>query len=401
MNDPTGERPLQVLTVTHSLSRRAGGLFTSVRRLAQSVAERGADVRVYGLLDEDFDRDAGVWDPVPVRAYPACRPRSLGHAPGLHADLVRDLRPPSVLHLQGLWKITSRTCLSVSRQHDIPRVISPRGMLDSWALRQSAARKRLALLLYEGRNLRSAGCIHVLCEAELRQVRDFGLTQPVAVIPNGIDIPDTGPGEAPTAEPAPASWKSRRVLLFLSRVHPKKGLVPLVRALARVAPQHEDWVLAVAGPEEAGHGEELRRLVAELRVEDRVSMVGPQHGAAKTAWLRRANAFVLPSFSEGFPMSVLEALAHGLPAIITPQCNFPEAAVCGAALSAEPEEEALAGALDRLMGLPEPEREAMGRKGQALVRKNYLWEDIAAQMVAVYEWLLGRGRRPDCVMDSL
>lgn len=391
------EAIVRLQVVTPSLSRQAGGLFTSVRRLSQSIADLGVDTLVYGLWDEDVVEDLYAWDPLHPEVYRSSGP--LGYSPRLSEGLTAGVVSPSLIHLHGLWMFTSRASLAVSRGLGIPRVISPRGMLDRWALGRSSLKKHLARFLYEDVNLRGAACVHALCDAELQQVRDFGLRGPVALIPNGMDLPDPEPKV--DMDPAPADWEGRRILLFMSRLHPKKGLIPLIRAWARMGGALDVWVLAIAGPDEVGHQAEVEQEIEAFDLGESVHIIGPQYDGHKDAWLRRADAFVLPSFSEGFPMAILEAMAYGLPVLMTPQCNFPEAELCGAAISVAPEVDALVGGLCRLMSLSSEERLAMGVKGRDLVARRYTWPYIARQMVDVYEWVLGRRDRPECVhIDS-
>ena len=365
-------------------------------RLAQCVAAHGVGVRVFGLADEFTGRDLAMWGDVRANGYPRRGPGTLGLSPGLSQALTETAFAGAVIHVHGLWKLTSLVSLRVSRKAGVPRMVSPHGMLDRWALEQSALRKRLAWRLYEAANMGEAGCLHALCDAEVRQIRDFGLRNPVAVIPNGMDLPAPAAQGVPT--PATQLAGGRKVLLFLSRIHPKKGLIPLVRAWSQCAPKHLDWLLVIAGPDEDGHQEEVRRLVTAMRLGESVAFVGAQYGGSKVAWLHAATAFVLPSFSEGFPVAILEALAYGLPVLMTPFCNFPEAESCGAALSVGPEPTALADGLEQLMSRPPAELRAMGGRGRELIGSRYAWDGIADRMVDVYRWLLGQGDMPDCVV---
>src|SRR5262249_53569207 len=174
-----------------------------------------------------------------------------------------------------------------------PYMISPHGMLDPWAVRNSAWKKQLTLRAYEVRHLRGAACLHALCEAEAMAIRAFGLDNPICIIPNGLDEPEarfegeTGwQGRFPTAA---------RVLLYLGRLHPKKGLVNLLRAWAafdrRAGSPGGDWHLAVAGWDQLGHEGELRRLAEELALGDSVAFLGPLFGVEKSRCFASASAF--------------------------------------------------------------------------------------------------------------
>jgi glycosyltransferase involved in cell wall biosynthesis len=266
-------------------------------------------------------------------------------------------------------------------------------------------KKAAALRLYQARHLRDAACLHALCEAELRDIRQLGLKNPVCVIPNGVEMPAQDPGNTGTAP-----WSDlaggppgdpRKVLLYLGRVARKKGLVELIRALALVRESRQSllqaWRLVVVGWEKENHRAELEQLTKELELEGAVTLAGPVFGDAKAAAYRAADAFVLPSMSEGLPLVVPEAWSRGLHVLMTPQCNLPEGIEAGAALSAECKPPALAEALVRLFEMSPGERAAMGERGRALAREKFSWPRIAAQMEAVYAWLTRGGTPPETV----
>jgi len=189
----------------------------------------------------------------------------------------------------------------------------------------------------------------------------------------------------------------KRIAVFLGRVHGKKGLLPLLEAWSTIRQTSPEWHLVIAGPDEAGHAAEVASRADQLQLSDSVSLVGPVYGAEKQALLRAASVFVLPSFSEGFSVAVLEAMAAELPVLITPGCNFPEAGAAGAAAIVEPTLEGIRDGLGGLLLMPDYEREEMGRRGHHLVLTKYSWETVAQQMLAVYQWVLGEGPLPGCV----
>lgn len=315
----------------------------------------------------------------------------MGWSPGLGRALAECRDPNTIVHLHGLWAPSSLAFQRWRRRRGVG-VVSPHGMLDPWALAHSKRRKQLALWLYERGNLESAACLHASSASELESIRRFGLRGPAVLLPNGIELPPET--AAAPLDPAPADGKDQKVLLFLGRIHPKKGLLPLVEGWARVAREAPRWRLAIAGPDEIGHAAEVERAIARHGVSATVRLVGPQFGAGKDAWLRRAEAFVLPSHSEGFPMALLEAMSYRLPVVMTPACNFPEAAAAGAAILVDPHPEGIARGLGDLFRRTEDERRSMGAKGRALVEEGYSWDAIAERFAAVYQWILGRGPRP-------
>lgn len=302
----------------------------------------------------------------------------------------------AVLHLHGLWRSPTR-CSRWFRDGNgrrPPLVVAPHGMLDPWALGNSRWKKRLVWQAWERRALERAGALHALCEAEADSLRALGLTAPIAVIANGVRLPDDAPAgrELPPPPWAEQLPPGERVLLFLSRFHAKKGLEPLLQAWAALgeAPRRLGWWLALVG---YGDNGALAARVA-LQGPPRVLVAGPCFDAAKEACLAGASAFVLPSFSEGLPMAALEAMAHRLPCLLSPACNLPEAAAAGAAISVEPEAAALAVALLRLLEQPAADRAALGEAGRRLVADHFNWQQMAARTAALYGWLDGGGPRP-------
>lgn len=297
-----------------------------------------------------------------------------------------------VLHGHGLWLLPNLYPARVARRHGVPLVVSPRGMLGAEALAFSPHRKRVMWALAQGRALRTAACFHATSDAEAEDIRRAGLAAPIAVIPNGIDLPG--------AEPARARPESRTVL-HLGRLHPKKGVDRLVAAWARVARKYPAWQLRIVGPSELGTRAALERQVRALAV-PRVTFDGPLHGAAKAAAYREAGLFVLPTRGENFGMVVAEALAAGVPVISTRGAPWAglEAERCGWWVDHGPVP--LATALDAALSLPPGTRAGMGARGRAWMARDFGWDGIAARMAEVYAWLVagraeGQGPRPACV----
>ena len=182
-----------------------------------------------------------------------------------------------------------RLSRTAARRASKPLVVSPRGTLSPVALQRSYWLKRAFWTLLQGRAVRSAACLHATSEQEYRDIRRFGLTQPVAVVANGVDIP---PLEAPRA-----SGTGLRTLLYLGRLHPIKGLENLLRAWQRLADRFPDWQLRLVGPAEAAYRADLESLASELDLK-RITFAGPRYGADKHAEYAAADLYVLPSYTE-------------------------------------------------------------------------------------------------------
>jgi poly(glycerol-phosphate) alpha-glucosyltransferase len=386
-----------VVHVTSWLSRQGGGIPPVVWALASETRLQGIDCLVAGLEDQWVEADSSA-KKVPLLTGSLLGPGTLGFSPNLLTRLTARMKPAGIIHSHGLWMYPGIVARRVSKSTASPLVISPHGMLEPWALENSRWKKRLAAWLFENKNLRSADCLHALCEAEARNIRSYGLRNPVAVIPNGVDLADFSslPPYGAIERDNPR-LKGKKRMLFLSRIHPKKGLPHLLRAWQKLASQFPDWRLLIAGNDQLGHEAELKKLTSELGLLTSVIFLGPLYGETKKQALAGADIFVLPSFSEGFSMAVLEAAACGLPVLLTPQCNFPELAAAGGAVEVQPEVESCENGLRHLLSLSQDERRGMGLRGRELIQKAYTWPGIAARMISVYAWLLRQGPKPDCV----
>jgi glycosyltransferase involved in cell wall biosynthesis len=407
--------------VTASVSRNAGGLFESVRRLAQSIQTNGDRIQVLGVRDKHTVVDVENWMPLAVQVYPVRGPERFNFAPGLARALSEC--GADILHSHAIWNYTSVAVSNWHRRTRRPYVVHPHGMLDPWAVQHSNLKKKLAGAIYENNHLQNAACIRALCESEAQSIRNYGLKNPICIIPNGIDLPQPGnAGPALCAEPL-QSIKSggRKILLYLGRIHTKKGLANLLRAWQAMqtaeSPDRADWVLAIAGWDEKGHEAELKHLATEIGLSwldvrenhqdqqgllstSSVVFVGPQFNDGKAASYDLSDAFILPSFSEGLPMTVLEAWSYGKPALITPECNLPEGYAADAALKILPNVAAIEQGISALMEMSETERRAMGARGQKLVAERFTWPTIARDLAGVSAWLLGQGPMPACVRLS-
>lgn len=383
---------MKVGIVTASVSRSGGGVHEVVRRSAIELHRRGSSVRVFGLADEYFEQDRAAWSPVSVSIF-----RNRGYKPfGYAPDLLPALRSsaPDLLHNHGLWMYPSVALVQWSKLTRKPYIVSAHGMLDPWAVGHSYWKKKLAATLYEDRHLEKAACLHALCSAEADAVRRYGLSNPVCVIPAGVDLPVLNNDEDLTRE-------KEKILLFLGRLHPKKGLRNLLTAWHLLrrdgASTAAEWKLWIAGWDQGNHKAELQTYCAEHCLQSSVRFVGPKFGADKEMVLRSANVFVLPSFSEGLPVSVLEAWAYGLPVAMTAQCNLSQGFQTGAAICLETEPLAIAQGLLNIMSMSEMERSTMGMRGRQLVEQRFSWSSYTDQMSSVYAWMNGAGSKPDCV----
>jgi glycosyltransferase involved in cell wall biosynthesis len=371
-----------------------GGPSYSVPRLCGALAAVGAETTLLSVA-----REAGGQRDAYCRGYRDCRfawdytripiLRGLRSSHGLSKALRDAALSADVIHNHGLWLIPNVSAGAAAASRRTPLVMSPRGMLAPAALAFSRGRKRAFWALLQGPAVRGAACIHATSEQEYEEIRSFGLTNPVAIIPNGIDLPEL-PTQWTTG-PAP-----ERIVLSLGRIHPKKGLARLVHAWSKVDAGCPGWRLKIVGSPEAGHDNELRALAMALGL-TRVSIEGPVYGEAKTAAYREADLFVLPTLNENFGLTVAEALAAGTPAISTKGAPWSGLESEGCGWWVDHGVEPLAAALARAMVLPPEALKAMGDNGREWMMRDFSWDRIAQDMLDVYLWLARRAEPPPMI----
>jgi poly(glycerol-phosphate) alpha-glucosyltransferase len=380
-----------------SVSREAGGLFQSVRGLAKAVASANTTASVFGISDEKSAVDSLEWQPLSVHAF---RPRfrAWGYSNQLLPALLRaDL---DILSTHGLWKYCSVASHQWHRRSGRPYIVHPHGMLERWALQNAKWKKQIAALLYEDTHLRDAACLRALCEAEAQSIRVYGMRNPICIIPNGVDLPDLVESSALEAETLRFQKlaQGRKILLYLGRLHPKKNVASLIHAWRQTLESYpsatKNWILAVAGWGESAYEQKVQYLAAMPSV----VFLGPQFGVEKNACYGACDAFILPSLSEGLPMTVLEAWAYAKPVLMTPECNLPEGFGAGAALPIGTRPEEIAAALKQVIEMSDADRRAMGNRGRNLVETKFSWPRIGEQMRSVYEWVLGGGQLPEVIV---
>jgi glycosyltransferase involved in cell wall biosynthesis len=375
-----------------SIADPGAGPSYSVGALAAALAARGARTELHTVRGW---RDSGAATGpvgVPLTAHRQDFPRApLLGAMCLSGELERALRISArtcdVLHGHGLWLAPNIYPSWAARRGRARVVISPRGMLGAEALAFSRLRKRAFWRVFQARALAEAACLHATSAAERDDIRATGLANPVAVIPNGVELPPEVEGADPGGQ---------RTVLSLGRVHPKKGLDVLLRAWAAVEADHPDWRLRIIGPEELGHGEELKALSASLDLR-RVSIEGPAYGPARLAAYCDADLFVLPTRSENFAMTVAEALAAGVPVISSKGAPWAGLEVEGCGWWIDHGPEPLAATLRSALELPRESLRTMGGRGRAWMARDFSWGRIADEMLAVYAWLAGATDRPATV----
>jgi glycosyltransferase involved in cell wall biosynthesis len=383
--------PRTAVQLTTGLTERAGGPYQTVAGLTKALAADGRYAPVVaGAVGSYTPRacDAAHWGGCPIvtgqvslPGLPTCGRDSFTQ------QFVRS--PPAVVHVHGLWDASTFAAMQILETVDRPLVMSPRGMLEPWALEQRWLKKRVFLLTVMRRVFARVDLLHATSDLEAVSLRRLGLRQPIAVIPNGV--------ETPAATARPGGGAERR-LLYLGRLHVKKGLENLLQAWAAARPA--GWRLAIAGIDDNGYQARLMELADRLGIAGAVEFAGPRLGDEKWAFLATGDAFVHPSFSENFGVAVAEALAAGLPAIATVGTPWQQLPVEGCGWWVEPTPSSLADVIRAVTAMKRSDLQAMGQCGKNYVARTFEWQAIGRTMADVYDWLNGRGAAPACLVDG-
>jgi len=369
---PHGAVKLRLVHVVTDLDRRSGGPSVSVPQLCLGLA-RLPDTEVR-LAARRTDEPVDLEDEDGFSVHWLDRRR-----PGVPVE-VREPDPAgaaTVVHLHGLWDPLFHRVAVAAWKRGLPVVQSTRGMLEPWALSHKRWKKRAGWWLYQRRDLRRAALLHGSSAAELASLDRVGLgDRPGIALPNGVTPPTN-------LDRLLADTKRERTLLFLGRLHPVKGLEPLLDAWSDSAPT--GWTLQLTGPDHGGHGEALRARCRRLDIEGSVRFTGPVTGDEKWRLLGSAGCLVLPSHSENFGMVVAEALAAGTPVAASTGTPWEGLEATGAGWWVDPGTRALASFLRELGDRPPEELSAMGDRGRAWVARDFAWPAIAARFREHYE----------------
>lgn len=382
------------LQVLSHIDPRFGGMSAAVPKLAEELRKRqGYDARLVSFSMPEETRELSPHSDVLLTIWPPNRSKWLTDG-DLRKRFKTTVQASAGVHIHGLWETSTLAASLMARQTGIPYVISPHGMLEPWALANKRRKKQVYASLFERRNLDGAACVHALTRAEALDCRRFGYKGPIAIIPNGIDIPLTY--DASLFRARFPRVKGKRVLLFLGRVHYKKGVDLLLHAWARISEKYPDVVLVIAGPDSEGTVAKVARLLVTLNISSRVLFTDMLKGSAKWSALAASDYFVLPSYSEGLSVATLEALGCGLPVIISEQCNLPQVAEAGAGWQVKTDVDELTQTLTIALSIPPTTYATMSAHAETLARQNFGWQRVTECMGQLYRWING-GPKPDGV----
>lgn len=370
---------MKILHIMPSFTLDSGYL-SAILPLSRHLVALGHSVEIVSGEDSKKSKIGGM------RTFPVTFPRAWYRAPLLDDWLKKNAGGYDIFHLHGLWDYPQCRAAQYANKSDIPYIISPHGIFVG-THRNKSLKKRIYLRMIGNRMLRLARAIHVTSELELKGCQTAGIRNEIVEIPWGVD--PSGYSSEPEPSNAESLWPElagRRILLFMSRLSPEKGLDELLRALASVKEDHRSVLLVIAGEE--GKKRKFRKmlgnLVEKLGLEPHVLFSGLVDGPAKRALLRRADILVMPSYGENFSFAIAEALACGVPVIASTRTPWPEIQDIDAGRYVDPTPGALRAAIHELLSMPPQELRKMGLRGKQLIGERYRWPDISNKFAELY-----------------
>lgn len=297
-----------------------------------------------------------------------------------------------LFHGHGLWNFPLHQMVKFCLCKNIPYIISVHGMLEPWSLRQSKIKKKLAMSLYQHKDLIRASCLHATAESEAENIRRLGYKNPIAIIPNGIDV-----NEYPLKKSVKSNGK--RKILFLSRIHPKKGIEILIDAWEAInISLRRDWEIEIAGNGESEYIESLEQKILSSSLQDEIKIIGPKFGLDKIKCYHSADLFVLPTYSENFGIVIAEALSCGLPVITTKGTPWDDLIRVDAGSWIDIGVESLKNTLENYLVKKQDDLKHMGENGRRLIEEKYSIESVGNNFLKLYKWLLYNTEKPDFVV---
>jgi glycosyltransferase involved in cell wall biosynthesis len=379
---------VKILHYLKEIDLKTGGVVRCVLDLCSGLAAARHEVTLVTTDGRDLPgawKAGGPGTPRGVVAHPPQRPGELFSRSTLRR-LEKDLGQAEVLHLHGMWTASNIQLAAMARRLGLPYVYSVHGMLDDWCMSQRGLKKRLHLMLFGRRMLQAAAAVHTTAQAELDQARRWFPGGKGVVVPLVVDL--TPFAELPGPEPArrliPQLQTSLPILLFLSRLHYKKGPELLIRAADRLRREGRACLVLLAGSGEEAYLRSLHALVARLGLQEHVVLPGFVSGVEKISLLQAADLFILPTSQENFGFALFEALAATAPVITTRGVDtWPELQASGGSLIVDPDPSAIAAAVAALLDDPS-RRDRMGHEGRRWVFENLGVERVVHRFERIY-----------------
>lgn len=375
---------MKILSFVSSLDLSSGGPSRSVPMLVKGLAELGVDITLMTVKSENMNTHAleGTTAKQKVLSPSFSKKEIAKYLAEERFDLIQ---------IQSMWDLPYHKVMVEARRLGIPYIVTPRGMLEPWSLSQKKWKKKLAWWFYQRNDVQKSVCVFTTAKMEAEHVSNLGITTCKVVIPNGIET---------DAYPCKSSVEGvKKQVLFLSRVHVKKGIELLFEAWKRLHSDYVDWQLLVIGNGEAEYIHSLENRVESLGLKDSIKILPPVFGEAKIKVYQESALFCLPSFSENFGMVIAEAMSCGTPVITTTNCPWEILNETNTGWCVDLSVDNLECTLREAMGMDANALYDMGQKAGKLIFDNFDYRSVTRKTLRLYEWLLNSGEKPEFVYE--
>lgn len=385
---------LAFVTPHYPPSRGYGGVTEASYRLSRAIADLGIDVSV---ITSDAQLDGRVpfdhfkhEEKEHLKIYPYRYFKGRKSAPSLfgHRTIYNVIKTCDVVYLNGIYAYPVTVGAWAAQRYHKPYVVAMRNGLDPFMFQIRKTKKKIGFYTYVNTILKKAAAIHATAEQEVRHTEAFGVSGDFVIIPNGVDSITIQQTDLKIAKDEWPQLKDKRVLLFLSRLSPQKGLDMLIPAWARLFQKYPDAVLVIAGPDYLGHENEIRALATQYNLGDSVLFTGEVNGERKLSLYKKASLFVLPSYSENFGNVIAEALSFKLPVLTTTATPWNSINEYSCGLCVAPNLDSITTALDGLLQKSKAELKSMGKNAESLLANMNTWEHSAQEFVSLFQRLV-------------
>lgn len=377
---------MKVLTFITSIDLNGGGPSRSVPMLVKGLSEVGVDITLMTIRTEQMNTHALEGTSAKLHILDAFDTKDV-------KSFVQTEKF-DIIQIQSVWDPRYHKLVKIAQDLNIPYLITPRGMLEPWSLSQKKWKKKLAMMLYQKADLQQAACIYTTADMEAQHVRDLGIEAPCSVIPNGIET---------EGYPCRSSEEGvKKQILFLSRIHVKKGIELLIEAFAKVKKEHDDfkdWSVVIVGNGEQDYINSLKKIVQSLEMTDDIRILPPVFGEAKVKLYQESSIFCLPSYSENFGMVIAEAMSCGVPVITTTNCPWEILNKTNTGWCINLSLENLESALHEAMTMEASQLYDMGQHASKLVYDHFNYRNVAQRTKTLYEWIITKGEKPSFIYD--
>lgn len=378
---------MKILHVIPGLANSSGPSQV-VSHLVREACASGHECSLYYATGRNADCEVTIHPDCDVQGFPALGLKKWGYSPEMKRAVLSKVPNCDIVHCHSMWLYPTMIAARTAYRAGVPYIIRPAGSLEPWCVR--GLKKQLYLKLIERTILDRASAIHAVSQQEANNVKSFGFRAPAVVVPNGVDIAESGPSRS-EARRLLGLPEDRPIVLFLSRIHEKKGLDVLGEAMLDVRKRLPAAMVAVAGPDSHEYAKKIKQLYKDLGIIDATRFLGEVSGELKQAAYRAADVFALPTHSENFGVVVLEALAEGTPVVVSK--NAPWAAVeeRRAGFWIENTPSALSHAVTTILSNPDLHEE-MSRNAKDFVIEQFSWASIGRSIEQMYQQIIARSQ---------